>query len=222
MPTTPPDRKRQKQFNWRELLTQFSRDFLSDQAVRETLPKTVISSAWLGYKGASENRIAALEKRLGKALPPSYRSFLSETDGWRNCGAFIYNLWPCSEVRWFRERNQQWIDAYVFPEGGFVGADGTPPPPPRALTDEEYQTYGPRQNSSHIRPEYLQWALEISDVGDSAILLLNPLTVTNTGEWEAWLFADWAPGARRYRSFWDLMQGEHKSFLKLSRARSKS
>jgi SMI1 / KNR4 family (SUKH-1) len=135
MATTRHDRKHPTQFNWRTFLKQFSRDLLSDEAIRETLPKKVISSAWLGYKGASDNRIADLEKRLDMALPPSYRSFLAETDGWRNCGAFIYNMWPCSEVRWFRERNQQWIDAYVYPEKNFVGADGKPPPPPRALTD---------------------------------------------------------------------------------------
>jgi hypothetical protein len=222
MAAKPRTRKRPNQFRWREFLAQFSRDLLGDQAIREMLPKNVVSSEWLGYKGASESQIAALEKRIDKALPPSYRSFLAETDGWRNCGAFIYNMLPCSEVRWFRERNQQWIDAYVFPEKSFVGADGKPPPPQRALTDKEYLKYGSKQDSCHIRPEYLQWALEISDVGDSAILLLNPLTVTEAGEWEAWFFANWAAGADRYRSFRDLMQGEHKSFLKLLRSREES
>ena len=110
MATTRHDRKR-SHFNWRTFLKQFSRDLLSDEAIRKNLPKKVVSSAWLGYKGASEKQIATLEKRLDKALPPSYRSFLAETNGWRNCGAFIYNMWPCSEVGWFRERNQQWIDA---------------------------------------------------------------------------------------------------------------
>jgi hypothetical protein len=225
MVTTRHDRKRPTLFSWRTFLKQASRDLLTDEAVRQNLPKKVASSAWLGYEGASENQIAALEKRLDKALPPSYRSFLAETNGWRNCGAFIYKLWPCSEVRWFRERNQQWIDAYVHPENNGITilcADGKPPPPPRALTDREYLTYGRKQDCCRFRAEYLQSALEISDVGDSAILLLNPLTVTDTGEWEAWFFANWNPGACRYRSFRELMEGEHKRFVKLLRNREKS
>ncbi|HEY3110361.1 MAG TPA: hypothetical protein VGL23_16490 [Chloroflexota bacterium] len=39
--------------------------------------------------------------------------------------------------------------------------------------------------------------------------------VTPEGEWEAWFFANWYPGASRYRSFWELMQAEHASFLEL-------
>jgi hypothetical protein len=225
MVTPPQDRKRLSQFSWRKFLKQASRDLLTDKAIRQNLPKKVVSSNWMGYKGASETEIAALEKRLGKALPPSYRSFLAETNGWRNCGAFIYNIWPCAEVRWFRDRNQAWIDAYVHPENSGITLaypDGKIPPPPRALTDKEYLTYGPKQDSCRFRTEYLQTALEISDVGDSAILLLNPLTVTENGEWEAWLFANWSPGAYRYRSFRDLMQGAHKDFLRLLRDRAKT
>lgn len=221
MTATRNQRKPSAQFGWRAFLEQFSGDLLSDGAIRKTLPKSVVSSGWLGYKGATERRIVDLENRLGVALPPSYRSFLAETDGWRNCGAFIYNMWPCSEVRWFRERNQEWIDAYVFPGKGFMGTGGNPPSPGRALTDKEYLTYGRKQDFCRFRVEYLQWALEISDVGDSAILLLNPLTVTKTGEWEAWLFSNWAPGAIRYRSFHELMAAERKSFLKLLRNQAK-
>jgi hypothetical protein len=57
--------------------------------------------------------------------------------------------------------------------------------------------------------------LEVSDIGDSAILLLNPEVVTPDGEWEAWDFANWHPGAVRYRSFWDMMQALYDSFRRL-------
>lgn len=63
--------------------------------------------------------------------------------------------------------------------------------------------------------EYLQSMLEISEEGDSAIYLLNPNVVTPGGEWEAWFFANWLPGANRYRSFWEMMQAEHQAFLRL-------
>ena len=50
---------------------------------------------------------------------------------------------------------------------------------------------------------------------DSAIYLLNPKVVTPDGEWEAWFFANWLPGAARYRSFVELMQAEYRSFRQL-------
>jgi hypothetical protein len=190
-------------FHWRTFLQHASRDLLADMSIREDLPTDVVASGWLGYAGASDEAIAALEDRLGRRLPPSYRSFLAESDGWRNWGAFIYRLWPCSEVRWFRERNQDWIDAYV--QAG----------PEIEVSDADYFVYDDRQDSCRFRMRYLQSALEVSDAGDSAILLLNPEVVDDAGEWEAWFFANWMPGARRYRSFRDLMQAEHASFQRL-------
>ena len=65
--------------------------------------------------------------------------------------------------------------------------------------------------------EYLQTALEISDVGDAGIYLLNPQVVTEEGEWETWFFANWLPGATRYRSFQELMEAEYQNFLTLSK-----
>jgi hypothetical protein len=58
-------------------------------------------------------------------------------------------------------------------------------------------------------------ALDISDVGDVAIYVLNPKATTLEGEWEAWFFSNWNPGAARHRSFWDLLLAEHETFLRL-------
>jgi hypothetical protein len=49
-------------------------------------------------------------------------------------------------------------------------------------------------------------------VEDSAVCLLNPQAITRDGEWEAWFFANWLPGARRYRSFEELMRAEYNQF----------
>ena len=84
-----------------------------------------------------------------------------------------------------------------------------------SVSDEKYLVYGEEQEQDIMRVEYLQTALEISDTGDAAILLLNPQILTMEGEWEAWFFASWLPGAKRYPSFWDMMQSEHQSFLDL-------
>ncbi len=51
----------------------------------------------------------------------------------------------------------------------------------------------------------------------SAIYLLNPQVVTEEGEWEAWFFANWLPGAARYRSFQEMMEAEYQDFLALSK-----
>jgi hypothetical protein len=34
-----------------------------------------------------------------------------------------------------------------------------------------------------------------------------------SGEWEAWYFAPWMPGANRYRSFWDLMDEGYRRHI---------
>jgi hypothetical protein len=102
-------------------------------------------------------------------------------------------------------RNQQWIDAYGEP-----AADGGP-----LISEAEHLVYGEAQDPVRFRVEYLQDCLEISAEGDSAILLLNPHVVTPAGEWEAWFFANWLPGARRYRSFHELMEAEYAGSLAL-------
>lgn len=62
--------------------------------------------------------------------------------------------------------------------------------------------------------KHLRSALEISDVGESALYLLNPAIIDlETGEWEAWIFdVTEAEGRRRYPSFQALMEAEYQNF----------
>jgi hypothetical protein len=46
--------------------------------------------------------------------------------------------------------------------------------------------------------------------GDSAVYLLNPQVVSEDGEWDAWFFANWLPGATRYRSFAEMILKEYE------------
>lgn len=48
------------------------------------------------------------------------------------------------------------------------------------------------------------------------IILLNP-KVKFGEEWEMWIFANWMPGAKRYRSFWDLVKGKFEEMLNLEK-----
>ena len=192
--------------DWRGFLQEWSRALLASPAVAAQLPRDVVTSRWLGYTGATEEQLARAEARLGTRLPPSYREFLQVSNGWRQLTPFIDQLWSTDEIEWFAVRNQQWIDAYTHP----IGYNDLPP-----VSDTAYYVYGEAQDCVAFRPEYLTTALEISAVGDSAIYLLNRQVVTPDGEWEAWFFANWLPGANRYRSFQELMQAEYQRFLRL-------
>jgi len=189
-------------FDWRPFLETWSRELIEARAYPD-LPPEVVASGWLGFPPATEEQLTRLETRLGATLPPSYRDFLKISNGWRQTGTSIWRMWSTEEIDWFRVRNAEWIEAYVDPIDGLGGL---------SLTDEEYLVYGETQDSVRFRVEYLESALEVSDIGDSAIFLLNPKVVTPDGEWEAWFFGNWLPGANRYRSFAELMEAEYQSF----------
>jgi hypothetical protein len=75
------------------------------------------------------------------------------------------------------------------------------------VPDEVYYYYGPDQDPVHLRTEYMAGALQVSDFVDSAVVLLNPAVIDAHGEWEAWDFGNEFPGAYRYQSFEELMDG---------------
>ena len=197
-------------FAWERFLKRMSRYIIATGEFKDELTPEVIESDWLGYPGATEKQIVAAEKRLGIRLPPSYREFLRVTNGWRMVTNFIHKLWSVSEIGWHderhREENDAWMEAWM--EGG----------PVEDISDEEYRDYGrnPSSLSQPFRPQYLRTALEVSSWTDG-IYLLNPQTINVDGEWEAWFFAPWNLGASRYPSFWDLLQGERRSFVHLMR-----
>jgi SMI1 / KNR4 family (SUKH-1) len=198
---------------WKHFLTDYNCELLSYEEIIEQLSPEQIKAGWLGYNGATEEEITAIEKRLTIKLPPSFRAFLKVSNGWRFPSVSIFDLLPTSKLAWFREQNQGWIDAYT--------TDELPP-----VSDEEYFVYGDKQDCVNFRREYLKTALQISELGDSAVVLLNPKIVTPEGEWETWFFANWLPGAQRYRSFEEWLTTERlacrKQFKALSKAKVKS
>jgi hypothetical protein len=203
-------------FNWTRFLKRWSQELLVSLGDEiNTLPPDVLKSGWLGFEGATETQIAQAEDRLGLVLPPSYRAFLKVTNGWRYTTPFIYRLWPVEAIALFSERRREWLDAFLMQhDESYLNY-------PRAqshyteILDDEYLVYGDEQDCSKLRLEYLFSALEISDRGDASIYLLNPKIVAANGEWEAWFFGDWLPGADRYPSFQELMEAEYENFLEL-------
>lgn len=199
-------------FDWAAFLEQWSRIVLARSDAREHLLPEVVTSGWLGYPGATEEQIAFAEARLGTRLPPSYRAFLAVSNGWRFIDGGISKLWSTSSIEWFTVRHQDWIDAWMDGLEQAIKEYGEIAP----VTDEEYFIYGGEQDTTlTFRAEYLPTALEISpnEPDDSAIYLLNRQSVTPSGEWEAWFFADWLQGAHRYQSFQVMMQAEFEATL---------
>jgi HEAT repeat protein len=192
------------EFPWIDLLTSWSQELVSSGQNADGLPVEVIESGWLGFPGATEQELAAAEARLGTILPPSYRAFLRVTNGWRMTTGFAGGLRPVEDVGWLADEDPALIETWIMGELG-LGS------PPIAITDAEYHVYGERVDQP-FRSEYLRTALAISD-RRNGIYLLNPQTVTSDGEWEAWFFAPWVPGADRYRSFWEMMEAEHERFV---------
>lgn len=206
-------------FHWEIFLRRWSQKLIeSVKNNQEKLPLEVIQAGWLGYPGATEEQIVAAETRLGITLPPSYREFLKVSNGWGQTTPFIHKLWSTEEIEWFSRRRPDWIDSFMkrYEDDYLDSQDsrlGTP-----LISNEEYFVYGDAQDCSKLRGSYLQTALEISDIGDSAIYLLNPQVITEDGEWEAWFFGNWLPGADRYRSFREMMKAEYENFLELREA----
>jgi hypothetical protein len=158
---------------------------------------------WLGQQPVDPHRIQVMEERLQIPipLPPSYRSFLLVTNGWR-LWSDLDRIYSIDEVRWYVQDHQDIIDSWNDPDER------------RDVPDELYFVYGSTQRPTDMRREYLPYTLFIgADIG--CHLLLNPKTVTDQGEWEAWCFSGGIAGAKRYRSFWDYMQSEYEMVLEI-------
>src|SRR6476646_6235172 len=151
------------EFEWRPFLSRWSREALTADPTTPAYDRTApAADGWLGAPGATETQLAALEARLGAALPPSYRAFLRVSNGWGRTTPFSDHRWSSGEVDWFAVRNQDWGDAWT---GAYSDAGEALPTVP----DATYLQYGEDQDCAEQRVEYLQSALEISDTGDSAI-----------------------------------------------------
>lgn len=184
--------------DWNSLLKRWSKE-LSQTELAKRLDPPAESAHWLGFAPVSDEEIAEAERRLGVLLPPSYRAFLKTSNGWRRTTTFIGRVRPVAEINWFRVENEEWAEIYAE-----QGSD---------LPDTEYFDYSEGSAPDH-RASHMKSLLQISDV-DDGVYLLNPEAVTPDGEWEAWFFASWIPGAERYPSFAHLMISQYQSFREL-------
>lgn len=144
-------------------------------------------AGWLGFQGASEQQITALEVRLGIRLPPTYRSFLATSNGWSHLSPFMEQMRTTETVDWCEE-----VDALLWD----------------MITDYD--------DEEPDGPQNMERGLLISLAGDAQFWLLDPGDISQNGEWAAYTWSSWHPGwSERHESFAALVTAEHTSFEQL-------
>lgn len=144
----------------------------------------------LGRPSAGEEAIAAAERRLGMRLPPSYRGFLSASDGWWvGAVASVYRLGGVQDVERFG-------DPYGLAEVYEECLDDDP-------ADEQVLVAG-------------MWrrALRLETEGDDAChALLDPGDTDPDGEWALYVYQGWGgEHPKRYPSFRAYMEAMYRAF----------
>jgi SMI1/KNR4 family protein SUKH-1 len=186
-------------FNWRSFLLRWSgewADSLSDGETRGEDDEAARQARWLGFPPASEERIAAMEERLGRRMPPSYLEFLKVSDGWRHAGGFVWLLAGTEDVGWHND------------ESGLAGMF------------EEYldEDAGPKE-----RREVDIWrcGLQLDVESDITYVLLDPDDADEDGEWAVYTWASWrGEPPERHASFLEFMQEMYREFHSLRARRS--
>jgi len=142
--------------------------------------------------GATEDQLAAAEEWLKIKLPPSFRTFLSACNGWKFASDMTPVIRPVEKNRWFRNEHKGWYEAFQMTAE------------PLSVMEKDYFDYT-NQDCVVFEIKHLAQSLCISEIGDDAVVLLNPMVIWPDGEWETWFFSNSSPGATRYRSFADWM-----------------
>jgi hypothetical protein len=199
----------------RELLNDINNDFfiptdlslIQTMIENEVLEKEVLVNKWLGYPPATKQAIADKEQQLGITLPPSYKAFLLVSNGFGFVSPFLNNLLPIEKIDWAKTTEEDWWFDMMESD-------------PIEVPDEEYLTYE-KQDSVRCRNEYFRQSLKISEWYDGMCVFLNPL-IKHGEEWEVLEYANWYPGAERYRSFEEYLLKVHESNVRLIKNKSRS
>ncbi|MFF7893207.1 SMI1/KNR4 family protein [Streptomyces sp. NPDC007907] len=188
-------------FDWRSFLLRWSgewADSLPEDEERGEDDEVARQTRWLGFPPAPEERIAAMEQRLGLRMPPSYREFLAVTDGWRHAGGFVWRLAGTRDLRWHEDPS--WL-AELFED--YEGEDENG----RDAGDEPGE---PREGDPGRR------ALQLDVESDATYVLMDPTDVDENGEWAVHTWASWlAEPPERHASFLAFMQDAYREFHSL-------
>jgi len=196
---------------WMPILSRLSAIVLSKDRWKPQLTAEALSTGWCGLSPAPESEILKTEQRLGIVLPPSYRSFLAISNGWRPFSSFIERLLPVEEIEQYRTADPEGL---MLLQESYQEDD---------VSDEVYLDYETPEHMVALRHRYYPECLLVGKEwigGGGEFVLLNPHIVSADGEWEAIFFANWLPGNERYRSFRDLVAGSVKALEELEASQS--
>ncbi|MFJ5261962.1 SMI1/KNR4 family protein [Streptomyces sp. NPDC088387] len=90
---------------WRDFLAAHSVDVMREREYPyewRRYSEEQLDSGWLGREGATEEELVSAEERLGIRLPPSYRAFLTASNGFSHLGPFNWEMRTTHNVDWFR------------------------------------------------------------------------------------------------------------------------
>ncbi|MGW0767080.1 SMI1/KNR4 family protein [Streptomyces sp. NPDC002676] len=181
-------------FDWRSFLLRWSgewADSLPDGDTQGEDDEAARRARWLGFPPASEERIAAMEERLDRRMPPSYREFLKVSDGWRHAGGFVWLLAGTEDARWHNDESGL---ADMFEE--FLDEDAGP---------EE-------RREADIWRRGLQLDVE----SDITHVLMDPEDVDEDGEWAVYTWSSWrAAPPERHANFLEFMREMFREFHSL-------
>lgn len=184
--------------SWRALLSEMAVLAIGDEDIRAQLSAEQIERKWLGEAPATDADIYAAEERLRISLPPSYKAFLKVSNGWHWPNPFVSRVRPVAAIAPFVEQNGDW--ARAFSEGS--------------------ARYGaPAADDPNVD---LPATIQISDFDpdkDDAVMMLNPRSVSASGEMAGWFFGNWVPGAEVLPSFWHLMVNQRDSMRYMAEQR---
>ncbi|MBK3594353.1 MULTISPECIES: SMI1/KNR4 family protein [Streptomyces] len=181
-------------FDWRPFLLRWSAewaDSLPDDETRSEADEAARQARWLGFPAASEERIAAMEERLGHRMPPSYREFLRVSDGWRHAGGFVWLLAGTTDARWHDNESQ---------------------------LAEMFEEYLDDDSEAEERREADLWrrGLQLDVESDITHVLMDPEDVDEDGEWAVYTWSSWrAAPPERHASFGAFMRDMHREFHRL-------
>ncbi|WP_344629913.1 SMI1/KNR4 family protein [Streptomyces glaucosporus] len=181
-------------FDWRSFLRGWSgewADSLTGGEVRDEDDEAARQARWLGFPPAPKERIAAMEERLGRRMPPSYREFLKVSDGWRHAGGFVRLLAGTEDARWHENESEL--------------AD---------MAEEHLdEDAGPEER---WEADIWRRGLQLDVESDSVHVLMDPEDVDEDGEWAVYTWASWrAAPPERHANFLEFMREMHREFHSL-------
>ena len=188
---------------WKPFLQRYSDELLKADPKRIALPPEARAARWMGFDPAPGDAIEAAEKRLGRRLPPSLRTFYQVSNGWRATGFFITDVLPVERIGWLKDR-----DPHLYQLA--CQTEATKGPFKRDPDGSRLRAYVLEQGTRVKR------SLAISSWGDAAIWLLDPGEQPHDGEWPAGRWASWSPAMEwQADSFEGLMRRELEGFVRL-------